>query len=108
MTLNNILVPYCWPAFEGNIPKGTGKPFVVIQPLLPTTNTILGDLFTAKGLLNLALSGSLCGSVNRWLTRLTNAWKNRMERKLGSGWVWLMAFALALALLDRSRPDSLE
>lgn len=98
LTLNNILVPYCWPAFEGNIPKGTGKPFVVIQPLFSNYNTILGDLFNVKGLVNLALL-VVCVVPLIAAYQVDKRLEKREVRKLGSGWVWLIAIALALALL---------
>jgi arabinogalactan oligomer/maltooligosaccharide transport system permease protein len=99
ITLNNILVPYCWPAFEDNIPKrGTGKPFVIVEPLFDNYNTILGDVFTVKGLLNLALI-VLCVVPVILAYQVDKRLDKQLERKIPSYLVWLAGLGLALALL---------
>jgi arabinogalactan oligomer / maltooligosaccharide transport system permease protein len=99
ITLNNILVPYCWPAFEGNIPtRGTGKPFVIVEPVLANYNTILGDVFTLDGLLNLALLVA-CLVPLILAFQIDKRLDKQMERKIKSWMVWLAGIVLALAIL---------
>lgn len=99
LTLNNILVPYCWPAFEENIPtRGTGRPFVVVEPLFDNYNTILGDVFTVDGLINLALV-VLCIVPLILVYQVDKRLDKQMERKIKSWMVWLAGIILALAIL---------
>jgi arabinogalactan oligomer / maltooligosaccharide transport system permease protein len=99
ITLNNILVPYCWPAFEENIPtRGTGKPFVIVDPVIANYQTILGDVFTLNGLLNLALI-VLCVVPVILAYQIDKRLEKQMERKFPSWAVWLLGLGLAIALL---------
>jgi arabinogalactan oligomer/maltooligosaccharide transport system permease protein len=93
VTLNNILVPFCWPGFE--IPKGTGGRFVVIEPLLENYSKILGGIFTVQGLVNFGLV-MLC------VVPLVVAWRadrrldKQLERRFTSGVVWLLGGSIAI------------
>jgi arabinogalactan oligomer/maltooligosaccharide transport system permease protein len=98
LVLNNILVPYCWPAFEGNIPKGTGQPFVIVEPLLANYQKILGDLLNVKGIVNLLLFAA-CVVPLIAAYQVDKRLEKQMERKIGSGVVWLIAILLAFAIL---------
>ncbi len=49
-TLNNILVPNCWPAFK-NAPAGLGQPFKVVQPLFKNYATVFGKVLSVPGIL---------------------------------------------------------
>ena len=99
ITLNNILVPYCWPAFEENIPtRGTGKPFVIIEPVIANYQTILGDVFTVNGLLNLALI-VLCVVPVILAYQIDKRLEKQLERKFPSWAVWLLGLGLAIAIL---------
>ena len=94
ITLNKVLVPYCWPAF--NVP--TGRPFVIVQPIYANYQTIMKGLFTATGMFNLLLL-VLCIVpllVAYWLDRRM---EKQMERRVRSWVLWLLALAASLVIL---------
>jgi arabinogalactan oligomer/maltooligosaccharide transport system permease protein len=93
VTLNNILVPFCWPGFE--IPRGTGGKFVIIEPLIDNYSKILGDVFTVDGLVNFGLV-LLCfvPMVVAW--RLDRRYNQQLERRFSSGIVWLVGGSIAI------------
>ncbi len=98
LTLNNILVPYCWSAFEGNIPKGTGKPFVVVEPITENYQKILGNLFTPEGILNLTLFLA-CFVPLLAAYQIDKRLDKQMERNVGSAVIWLIAIVLSFLIL---------
>lgn len=97
--LNNVLVPYCWSAFDENIPKtGTGKPFVIQEPLFGNYQKILEGIFTLEGLKNLAFI-VLCVVPLIAVYQLDKRMEKQMERKIKSWMVWLAGFALSILVL---------
>ncbi len=97
--LNDILVPYCWERFEDNLPKlGTGKPFVIIEPLFANYQKILEGMFTAQGLLNLVWL-VLCLVPLILAYQVDKRLEKQMERTVKSWMVWLAGFALSILIL---------
>jgi len=96
VTLNNVLVPFCWPGFD--IPQGTGGKFVIIEPLKENYSKILGDVFTVPGMVNFGLV-LLCivPIVVAW--RADRRFDQQIERRFSRGVVWLLGGSIAILCL---------
>lgn len=95
IVLNKILVPYCWPAFQ--IPQGTGRPFGYADPIYDNYSKILGELFSAEGLINIGLLVLVVVPLIV-VFQIDKRMQKQLERKISSGWLWLIGLVLSLAL----------
>ncbi len=95
--LTGILDPLCWPQFREGARVGLGSPYRLADPLFANYQRLLGELFTAEGLLAF-------GTIFLVFTPLIAAvYVNRrfdreIDRPLSPGMVWLIALALMLGL----------
>ncbi len=96
ITLNRILVPYCWPAFT--VPEGRGKPFVIVDPLLTNYQKIMEGLFTVKGIVNLLL---LVACIVPLIAafQIDKRLEKQVERKVSTGVIWVVAFVASILIL---------
>jgi len=96
ITLNKILVPYCWPMFT--VPQGTGRPFVIVEPIYANYQTIMKGLFTPTGILNLLLLAA-CFVPLILAYQIDKRLQKQMERKVSTGVIWLIALVASLLIL---------
>ena len=89
--------PLCWPQFRENAPTGLGTPYEPVTPLFGNYATLLGDLFTASGLI--ALGKILLTFVPLVITGLVNkALNDRPFRPISSFWVWVIEILVTIGL----------
>jgi arabinogalactan oligomer/maltooligosaccharide transport system permease protein len=96
ITLNNIIVPYCWESVF-DIPKA-GTPFTFVEPILGNYKTITGGIFTVNGILNLFLMIA-CIIPLIVVYQIDKREDRKLERKFPSWLLWAIGLVFAFLIL---------
>lgn len=95
--LTDLLDPLCWPAFEGNVPKGLGTPYTLADPILSNYDVLLGKLFQPEALVALLflviVFAPLLGA-----NYLNKKQERKTDKTISSNLIWVIGIAVAVAL----------